>query len=128
MSTLRTRQLPRAETGPLCSYHNLPISALRTVGAGPTLAEWRQAAAVDLDGPFLVTQAILEAMIALRRGSIVNVLLANQPYGFALRSATSCAEHLCVSQRERPAWGFHPSHPTGRALVLRIVDPHARTR
>ena len=38
-----------------------------------SLAEWRELQAANLDGPFLVTRAVIPAMKARRRGKIVNI-------------------------------------------------------
>ncbi len=38
-----------------------------------SIAEWRELQAVNLDGPFLVTRAVIPAMKARRRGKIVNI-------------------------------------------------------
>ncbi len=38
-----------------------------------SLAEWRELQAANLDGPFLVTRAVIPAMKAQRRGKVVNI-------------------------------------------------------
>ena len=38
-----------------------------------TLEEWRELQAANLDGPFLVTRAVIPAMKAQRRGKVVNI-------------------------------------------------------
>jgi len=38
-----------------------------------SLAQWRELQAANLDGPFLVTRAVIPAMKALRRGKIINI-------------------------------------------------------
>ena len=38
-----------------------------------SLAEWRELQAANLDGPFLVTRAVIPAMKARRRGKIINI-------------------------------------------------------
>jgi gluconate 5-dehydrogenase len=65
-------ELERA-TGPLDILVNNAAVNQRKALPDFTYAEWRALQASNLDGPFLVTRAVLPGMQARRRGKIVNI-------------------------------------------------------
>ena len=63
------------------------------------LDQWRQTMAVNLDGVFLVSQAIGRMMIAQKRGSIINIgsmsgRIVNWPFRHAAYNVSKAALHM----------------------------------
>ena len=61
------------ERGPIDILVNNAAMNRRQPLEGFSLAEWRELQATNLDGPFLVTRAVIPAMKARRRGKVVNI-------------------------------------------------------
>src|SRR5215208_5271083 len=83
-----------------------------------TLAEWNRTLAVNLTGPFLMSQEFGKAMLERGRGSIVNVSSVAGLLGIANRAAYNASKHGLIGLTRTLAaeWG-------GRGVRVNAVCP-----
>jgi NAD(P)-dependent dehydrogenase (short-subunit alcohol dehydrogenase family) len=72
-------------------------------------AMWRRNFAVNVDGTFLLSRAVLPAMLAAGRGSIVNVASEAALRGSAAGVAYTAAKHAVVGITKSSAFMYGPS-------------------
>ncbi|MCR1781889.1 glucose 1-dehydrogenase [Nocardioides carbamazepini] len=83
--------------------------------------QWRREVAVNLDGPFLCTQAALRPMVAQGRGAIVNVASVNA-VGYYGNEAYSAAKAGLLSLTRSIAVGFGPAGVRCNAVVPGTIE------
>jgi NAD(P)-dependent dehydrogenase (short-subunit alcohol dehydrogenase family) len=83
-----------------------------------TLAQWQEVMAINVTGPFLLTQAIGRIMLAQRSGSVVNIASVAGLMGVADRTAYNASKHALVGMTRTLAveWG-------GRGVRVNAVCP-----
>ncbi|MGZ3141628.1 SDR family NAD(P)-dependent oxidoreductase [Lentzea chajnantorensis] len=83
-----------------------------------TLEQWQQIMAVNLTGPFLLTQALGKVMLAQRSGSVVNIASVAGLRGVADRAAYNTTKHGLIGLTRTLAveWG-------GRGIRVNAVCP-----
>lgn len=83
-----------------------------------TLAEWERVMAINVTGPFLMTQGFGRLMLAAGRGSIVNIASVAGLLGVADRTAYNTSKHALVGMTRTLAveWG-------GRGVRVNAVCP-----
>lgn len=86
-----------------------------------SLEHWRREIQVNLDGPFLCTQAALRPMIAQGKGSIVNVASVNALSYFG-NEAYSAAKAGLLSLTRSTAVKFGPSGVRCNAVVPGTIE------
>jgi len=97
--------------------NNAGISAI-VPAEETTLAEWNRTLAVNLTGPFLMSQEFGKAMLERGRGSIVNVSSVAGLLGIADRAAYNASKHGLIGLTRTLAaeWG-------GRGVRVNAVCP-----
>lgn len=86
----------RAELGPIQVLVNNAAVRTRIPFAQLSLMDWRAVQQIDLEGPFLCSQAVLPDMQANRWGRIINILGNNAMAGDPSRVHVSAAKHGLV--------------------------------
>jgi NAD(P)-dependent dehydrogenase (short-subunit alcohol dehydrogenase family) len=97
--------------------NNAGIACIRPAEDTP-VDEWRQVLEVNLTGPFLLCQAFGRAMLARRRGSIINISSVAGLHGVADRAAYNASKHGLIGLTRTLAaeWG-------GRGVRINAVCP-----
>lgn len=72
-------------------------------------AVWRRVFAVNVDGTFLLSRAVIPAMLAAGRGSIVNVASEAGLRGSAAGAAYTASKHAVVGLTKSAAFMYSPS-------------------
>jgi NAD(P)-dependent dehydrogenase (short-subunit alcohol dehydrogenase family) len=69
-------------------------------------ATWRRVMAVNLDGPMMLTRAVLPGMVERKAGSIVNVASIGGIRGGAAGVAYTASKHALVGMTRSVAWYY----------------------
>lgn len=100
-------------------------------------ALWRRVFSVNVDGTFALSRAVLPAMMAQGRGSIVNVASEASLRGNAAGTAYTASKHAVVGITKSSAFLYGPSGvrtnavapgPTATAIEGTMASPFARER
>lgn len=114
---------------------NVPVRGLDRISP----ADWRMIVDVDLNGPFMVTRAVLPLMRAQRSGTIVNVssmaaitagLLSGPAYSAAKHGLNSLTDSINLAERQNGirACSICPGEVATPILDARPVPPPAEVR
>jgi len=84
--------------------------------------DWRRCIAVNLDGTFLCTRAVIAAMKSAGSGSIVNISSTAGLYGYPLRSAYASAKWGIIGFTKSMAMEAGPSGVRVNAICPGSID------
>lgn len=90
----------------LCNAAGIPDDGRPTHEV--SLADWRRVMAVDLEGPFLVSKAVVPGMVGRGNGSIVNIASLAGVVASAGGSAYTAAKHGLLGLTKRMAAEYGP--------------------
>lgn len=69
-------------------------------------ATWRKVMAVNVDGPMMLTRAVLPGMMERKRGAIVNVASVGGIRGGAAGAAYTTSKHALIGLTRNAAWTY----------------------
>ncbi|GAA1548301.1 SDR family NAD(P)-dependent oxidoreductase [Nocardioides humi] len=87
-----------------------------------TLTDWRRTMAVDVEAPFVLTQAVLPAMLQAGAGAVVNIASIAAKRGFPYVAAYTAAKHALLGLTRSLATEFATSGVTFNCVCPYYID------
>ncbi|MER5671068.1 SDR family NAD(P)-dependent oxidoreductase [Pseudonocardia alni] len=87
-----------------------------------TLDQWRRIMAVDVEGPFLLTRAVLPGMLERRRGTVVSVASVASRIGLPYVAAYTAAKHALLGMTRSLAAEYARSGVTFNCVCPFYID------
>jgi NAD(P)-dependent dehydrogenase (short-subunit alcohol dehydrogenase family) len=87
-----------------------------------SLTEWRRVMAIDVEAPFLLTQAALPTMLAAGRGAVINIASVAARLGLPYVAAYTAAKHALLGLTRSLAAEYAASGVTFNCICPWYVD------